>query len=61
MTSAKVGVPPADIHIVGASLGAHTSAIAGNKFKQLTGTKVGRISGLDPSGPLHYSASADFK
>ncbi len=61
MTSSKVGVAPADVHIIGASLGAHTSAIAGHKFRQLTSNRVGRITGLDPSGPLHYSASAAFK
>ncbi len=61
MTSPKVGVLPANVHIIGASLGAHASAIAGNKFKQLTNNRVGRITGLDPSGPLHYSVSADLK
>ena len=42
---------------MGASLGAHAAAIAGH----LTDGKMGRITGLDPSGPLHYSAKPSLK
>uniref|UniRef100_A0A0B7A5U0 Lipase domain-containing protein n=1 Tax=Arion vulgaris TaxID=1028688 RepID=A0A0B7A5U0_9EUPU len=41
-----IGVTPADFHIIGHSLGAHTSGYAGERIPSL-----GRITGLDPAGP----------
>ena len=40
------GVKAKDVHLIGHSLGAHISGYAGSKIKGL-----GRITGLDPSGP----------
>jgi len=51
LTSQEVGVAWKDIHLIGASLGAHAAAVAG----YLTEGKCGRLTGLDPSGPLHHS------
>ena len=42
-----------DFHILGASLGAHVAGYAGFYTKG----QVGRITGLDPSGPLFHSVS----
>lgn len=41
------------IHIIGFSLGAHVAGCSGYKFRRLSSydVKVGKITGLDPSGP----------
>ncbi|XP_025424523.1 uncharacterized protein LOC112693598 isoform X2 [Sipha flava] len=44
-------VMPDKIHMIGHSLGAHTLGACGRKFLQITSMKIGRITGLDPSGP----------
>ncbi|CAL8116603.1 unnamed protein product [Orchesella dallaii] len=41
-----------DIHILGHSLGSHVAGSAGYYVHQLTKSKVGRITGLDPAGAL---------
>ncbi|XP_059609172.1 pancreatic triacylglycerol lipase [Phlebotomus argentipes] len=51
----KMNVLPGNIHILGHSLGAH---IAGNIGKHFNGT-IGRISALDPAGPLFRRNSTD--
>lgn len=45
------GLDRKNIHLVGHSLGSHIAGFAGKAFHSLTGTLVGRISGLDPAGP----------
>ncbi|KAJ8969601.1 hypothetical protein NQ317_011315 [Molorchus minor] len=44
-------VPLENIHLIGHSLGAHVAGFAAKKIKELTGEKIGRISGLEPAGP----------
>ncbi|KAJ0171264.1 hypothetical protein K1T71_012814 [Dendrolimus kikuchii] len=50
-TMIQRGTNPKAIHLVGHSLGSHISSFAGKRVTELTGFKVGRISGLDPAGP----------
>ncbi|CAL8098255.1 unnamed protein product [Orchesella dallaii] len=40
------------VHIIGFSLGCHVAGVAGHRVEQMTGEKVGRITGIDPAGPL---------
>lgn len=47
----EAGLDRKNIHLVGHSLGSHIAGFAGKEFFSLTGTLVGRISGLDPAGP----------
>ncbi|XP_042235179.1 pancreatic triacylglycerol lipase-like isoform X2 [Homarus americanus] len=50
----EYGVDPANVHLLGHSLGSHVSGYAGEKIKNL-----GRISGLDPAGP-YYTSTPSF-
>ncbi|ODN02431.1 Pancreatic triacylglycerol lipase [Orchesella cincta] len=48
---------PTRVHLVGFSLGAQISGIAGQHAKHYTGRPIQRITGLDPAGPLfHFHA-----
>ncbi|XP_028163902.1 lipase member H-A-like [Ostrinia furnacalis] len=39
------------LELLGASLGAHIASYAAEKFWELTGTRLARLSALDPAGP----------
>ncbi|XP_044726528.1 hepatic triacylglycerol lipase-like [Chrysoperla carnea] len=47
-----------DIRIRGFSLGAHVAGSIGKTIKSKTGKKIGRITGMDPAGPLFRNVSA---
>ncbi|XP_075527842.1 pancreatic triacylglycerol lipase-like [Dermacentor variabilis] len=51
-------VKPEHVHYIGHSLGAQTGGFFGKDVKQLTGRLVGRITGLDPAGPLFESRAS---
>ncbi|XP_063235086.1 lipase member H-like [Bacillus rossius redtenbacheri] len=46
------------LNIIGFSLGAHVAGMAGYRVRS---GSVGRVTGLDPAGPLFYTASAANK
>ncbi|XP_020607531.1 pancreatic lipase-related protein 2-like isoform X2 [Orbicella faveolata] len=48
-------------YIVGFSLGAHVAGYAGRHLQANNGIKLGRITGLDPAGPLHINVDADLR
>lgn len=43
---------PDNVHLVGFSLGAHAAGVCGRHFLNTTEFPLGRITGLDPAGPL---------
>lgn len=55
---AKRGVPPAAVHLVGFSLGAHVAGLAGRLVAVRTGSQVARITALDPAKPCFGRAAA---
>lgn len=50
---------PSKLYLIGASLGAHLCGSIGRKLHELSGTKVGRITALDPAGPTFNYNSAN--
>ncbi|KAH9632641.1 hypothetical protein HF086_008468 [Spodoptera exigua] len=57
----ELGVEPANLELVGASLGAHELGYAAKHFFQATGKKVSRLTGLDPAGPCFRSLGPEDK
>ncbi|XP_052758896.1 lipase member H-like [Galleria mellonella] len=51
LTQHNVGFNPKKIEMLGISLGAQTMSYIAKTYKALSGTKIGRLTGLDPAGP----------
>ncbi|CAG0892720.1 unnamed protein product [Darwinula stevensoni] len=48
----EAGTRIEEMHVVGLSLGAHLASYIGSALKDMGQGKLGRITGLDPAGPL---------
>lgn len=57
----ELGVEPANLELVGTSLGAHELGYAAKYFFKATGKKVSRLTGLDPAGPCFRSLGPEDK
>ena len=47
----KNRLPKLEVHCIGHSLGAHVCGFVGNALESSTGSKMFRVTGLDPAGP----------
>ncbi|VVC97112.1 unnamed protein product [Leptidea sinapis] len=47
----QLGLDPKKLEIAGLSLGAQTASYIGKNYQLIVGTKISRITGLDPAGP----------
>ncbi|XP_059061670.1 lipase member H-A-like [Achroia grisella] len=50
LTRLNVGFDPKKLEILGLSLGAQTMSFIAKSYKELSGIKIGRLTGLDPIG-----------
>ncbi|XP_021915373.1 pancreatic triacylglycerol lipase-like [Zootermopsis nevadensis] len=57
----KYSLHPATVHVVGFSLGAHVAALTSKGMQAMTGTRLGRITGLDPALPLFATLNDAWK
>lgn len=53
MWLSEEGVNPDTTQLIGHSLGAHVSGIAGDVYEDITGSSIEMIVGLDPAGPAY--------
>lgn len=53
-----LGVPYENVHLIGHSLGSHISGFAGKHVQAHAKKTIGRISGMDPAGPLFLLANS---
>lgn len=60
-TMVQAGLDPSSIHLIGHSLGSHIASFTGKTLHNLTGYKVGRISGLDPAGPCFADVDPELR
>ncbi|KAK4887578.1 hypothetical protein RN001_003849 [Aquatica leii] len=58
-TSQQTGVDFKDIHVVGHSLGGQMAGFIGKSTQKMYGQKIGRITGLDPAGPLYIDTTKE--
>ena len=55
------GIAPSRMHLIGHSLGAHVAAFIAKEARVALGTKIGRVTGLDPAGPFFENCQAEAR
>ncbi|MDJ0510787.1 MAG: hypothetical protein QNJ64_16260 [Crocosphaera sp.] len=58
---AALGANPNTTQLIGHSLGAHVSGVAGDIYEDITGSSIGAIVGLDPAGPSYESSGVPLQ
>ncbi|XP_055336285.1 uncharacterized protein LOC129586844 [Paramacrobiotus metropolitanus] len=57
----QYGVDPANMHVVGHSLGAHGAGYVGEAMKKRANLTLGHITGLDPAGPYFTNLATEVR